>query len=46
MALQALEQTLCFSGEDRIRRTRAIAVCLAYLASQNGSERLPFDEFW
>ena len=46
MALDALEQILALSAEDRVRRTRSIAVCLAYLASRDVSERWPFDEFW
>jgi hypothetical protein len=46
MALDALEQILALSAEDRVRRTRSIAVVLAYLASRNTSERWPFDEFW
>jgi hypothetical protein len=46
MALDALEQILALSAEDRVRRTRSIAACVDYLASQNASERWPFDEFW
>lgn len=46
MALDALEQILVLSAEDCVRRTKTIAVVLAYLASRNASERWPFDEFW
>lgn len=46
MALDALEQILALSAVDCVSRTRSIAVCLAYLASRNASERWPFDEFW
>ncbi|WP_417612098.1 hypothetical protein [Parasphingorhabdus sp.] len=46
MAFDALEQVLALSTEERVCRTRSIAVCLAYLASRNASERWPFDEFW
>tara|TARA_R110000787_G_scaffold16887_8_gene53504 strand:- start:9617 stop:9925 length:309 start_codon:yes stop_codon:yes gene_type:complete len=46
MALDALEQILALSAEECVSRTRSIAVCLAYLASRDTSERWPFDEFW
>lgn len=46
MSLDALEQILCLSDQDSVRRTRSIALVLAYLASRNVAQRWPFDEFW
>lgn len=46
MALDALDQALEWSGEQKIERTRALATCLAYLYSLTLRDRLAYYDFW
>ena len=45
MALDALEEVAALCHRQEVRRTRVLAVVLAFLASRGG-DRQPFDQFW
>ncbi len=46
LALAALEDVVRDARIKKPERTHAVRLCLAYLASQSGPERWPYDEFW
>lgn len=46
LALRALEDALDEAQNSPVKRTFAIRLALAYLASRSSGARWPFDQFW